>query len=98
MTRKRVLWAVFWLWVITTAIAVWGYALPWTRIGTGYAAKQVCSCVHVGSRELSSCLADLDLWILQAEPLASHTGIRAFVPLIAEASAIYYPGTGCTQQ
>lgn len=32
--------------------------VAYAHIATGYAAKQLCSCVHVSNRDLDSCVAD----------------------------------------
>lgn len=61
MSRKR--------WFLIVGIALAGVALPglvwslqdevqYTRIATGYAAKQTCSCLNVSGRTLESCMAD----------------------------------------
>ncbi len=69
-----------------------------SRIGSGYVAKQLCSCVFVAGRDLSACRADLtaDADPVRAELLAADRAVRAFVPLLAERIARYTDGTGCT--
>jgi hypothetical protein len=34
--------------------------LALARIGSGFAAKQTCSCLHVSGRPLASCMKDFD--------------------------------------
>ena len=61
MSRKR------WIWVIVPIVllaAVGGAAwasrdqVTYAHIATGYAAKQMCSCLHVSGRSMEACLAD----------------------------------------
>ena len=66
------------------------------RIGTGYVAKELCSCIFVGGRSLESCRPDVpeSMDRVQAELLPD--GVRAFVPGFAERIARHEPGYGCT--
>lgn len=61
MSRKRWIWLTV-LVVIVIAVAGGAWAsrdqVTYARIATGYAAKQLCSCLHVSGRGLDSCLAD----------------------------------------
>ena len=61
MSRKR------WIWIAVLVVLVAGVAggawaardqVTYAHIATGYAAKQLCSCVHVSGRTLDSCMAD----------------------------------------
>lgn len=61
MSRKR------WIWLIVGAVVVAGVAggawasrdqATYAHIATGYAAKQLCSCMHVSGRTLEACVAD----------------------------------------
>ena len=61
MSRKR------WIWIVVLLVLVAGLAggawagrdqVTYAHIATGYAAKQLCSCVHVSGRTLESCMAD----------------------------------------
>jgi len=70
-------------------------------VGTGYAAKVVCSCVHVGGQPFAACRADLppDFERVQVEPLPDGRGVRAFVLLgLVERRALHDPVAGCALQ
>lgn len=73
--------------------AIRGYALA----GTGYGAKNACSCRHIAGRELSSCEADftpgMELVFLTED--AEEKSVTAFVPLVASQTAHYRGGYGC---
>lgn len=61
MSRKR------WIWLVVLVVLIAGLAggawasrdqVTYAHIATGYAAKQLCSCVHVSGRTLDACMAD----------------------------------------
>jgi hypothetical protein len=85
--------------VIGTAIwwfygaAIRGYALA----GTGYGAKNACSCRYISGRDLNSCEADfvpgMEMVMLSED--AGAKSVTASVPLIASQTARYRDGYGC---
>ena len=77
------------------------YFLPsmqgYSRTGSAYAARVVCSCRYVGGRGMEDCQKDLEpgmeiVSLTEDEPLKR---ITASVPLLAEEVAIYREGYGC---
>ncbi|MCP5057705.1 MAG: hypothetical protein GY937_13415 [bacterium] len=69
-----------------------------TEVGAGYVAKQACSCVFVAERSLASCRADMlaSMESIEAEVLVSGEGVRAWVPLLADRTALHEAPYGCT--
>jgi hypothetical protein len=59
--RKRWIWLAV-LVVIVAAVAGGAWAsrdqIAYANIASGYAAKQLCSCLYVSNRDMASCLAD----------------------------------------
>ncbi len=95
-----------WRWVagavLAAALVAAAVYLPGLRrlagIGAGYVAKQGCSCVFVAERDLAACRADMpaDMARVRAVVLRSEREVRAWVPLLAERTARYRAGSGCT--
>ena len=71
-----------------------------TAVGAGFVAKQMCSCVYVAGRSFESCRPDMleVMAQIRSEPLdaADETGVRAWVPLLAERRATFHEDFGCT--
>jgi hypothetical protein len=68
------------------------------RVGTGYLAKQMCSCVHVARRDFAACRRDMPASMdrLEVEPLPDGSGMRARLFGLAERVATRDPAAGCT--
>lgn len=82
--------------VVGAAVVVGPRVYRLSTIGAGYIAKQMCSCIFVGERELDSCRQDMppDMFRVKAEMIDG--GVRAWVTGIVERTARYTPGSGCT--
>jgi hypothetical protein len=67
-------------------------------IATEYVAKRACLCVFVSGRELTPCLIEMPEVMAQveAEVLEEERAVRARISLIAERTARYSEGSGCT--
>lgn len=68
------------------------------RIGAGYVAKEMCSCVFVAQRDFGSCRADIPASMARVRVIAleADAEVRAWLPLLAERTARYHEGRGCT--
>ncbi|HEU4430735.1 MAG TPA: hypothetical protein VFT98_18385 [Myxococcota bacterium] len=97
--RKWVIGFFIWLALVVGAA---GYVELKQRsyVGGGLAAKEICSCMHIGGRDFEACRADLAPferidW-LQTSPLPDgpgvQSGLRGFEPRIAR----FEEGKGCT--
>ena len=80
------------------AAAVYGPpALRAMRIGTGYMAKQICSCVFVAGRDAAACAADMPASMERIRYAVDADGVRARVLFgLVERQALHHPGSGCT--
>lgn len=72
----------------------------WQRAGeTGaaYAARITCSCRYVGGRDAKSCAQDIsaDAWMASVSEVPEEKAVRASVPLLGSARAVFRPGFGC---
>ena len=100
MSRKR------WIWVIVLIVLVAGIAggawasrdqVTYAHIATGYAAKQLCSCVHVSRRTLEACMADYPEDVRRNITISSEgDNVRASVLFGAISSEAAFDGEyGC---
>ena len=69
---------------------------PRADIGAGFVAKQLCSCIFVGERELESCQLDLGPELARVRFERTEDGVHAWVPLLASRNARHREETGCT--
>ncbi|MAE94662.1 MAG: hypothetical protein CL910_08385 [Deltaproteobacteria bacterium] len=90
------------LFALLAAVLAAGLLLPdfqrQVSIGTGFVAKQMCSCMFVGGRSFESCLPDMLPMMddIEAQVLSVGEGVRAWVPLLAERVARHQAPHGCT--
>ena len=65
--------------LLVAAIVLVPRVVGMAEVGTGYVAKQVCSCLYIAERELDACRADLlpAMDRIQATVLPDGAGVRA---------------------
>jgi hypothetical protein len=68
------------------------------RIGAGFAAKQICSCLFVADREYDSCLTDLPPQLQGADFTFIDRSVIVNAYGLAHARADLKPGYGCSLQ
>ena len=93
MTRW-VAMAVFWVLLVGGALA-YEWARDQSAVGAGYVAKELCSCVFVGERDLASCRPDIPPTMDRVQAELGADRVRAFVPYLAERIARFEPPFGC---
>ena len=86
--------ALFWLLLVVGAL-VYERARDLSTVGAGYVAKELCSCVFVGERNLASCRPDIPETMERVEAELGADRVRAFVPYLAERIARFEPPFGC---
>jgi len=71
-----------------------------TRVGSGYVAMQMCSCIFVSRRSFDSCRSDMleSMTRIDAPVVsdAGRSGVRASIRGLSERVAIFSEGHGCT--
>ena len=82
--------------VCVAALLARAQLAPRAEIGAGFVAKQLCSCIFVGERELESCQLDLGPEFARVRFERSESGVHAWVPLLASRNARHREDTGCT--
>ena len=69
------------------------------NFGAGYVAHQICSCVFVAARAYSDCLPDLlpatDRIQSEVIEIEGRKGVRDFILILAERTAMHSPGRRC---
>ena len=93
MTRIVVI-AVLWV-LLVGAVLLYEEGRDRAGVGAGYVAKELCSCVFVGERELASCRPDIPTTMERVQAELGTDRVRAFVPYFAERIARYEPPFGC---
>ena len=68
--------------------------------GAAYAARITCSCRYIGGRDAKSCTRDIreDAWAVSVQDEPEEKAVRASVPLLGSARAVYRPGYGCMME
>lgn len=89
------------VWTIAALLAVLAvvagrHFVTLVRVGAGYTAKQMCSCLYVSQRNEAACHGELEA---PADKLVSWTAkegeVRASTLGLSHATARYEPGFGC---
>ena len=96
---RRALWiagGVLVVGVVAAALMLGPGAVQMSRVGSGYVAKQVCSCMYVAGRDFDACRADMpaDMDPIEAEAVPGQPAVRAGVLGITR-TARHTPGFGC---
>lgn len=91
---RWVLIAVFWV-VLVAGALFFEWARDRADVGAGYVAKELCSCVFVGERDLASCRPDIPPTMDRVQAELGADRVRAFVPGLAERIARFEPPFGC---
>ncbi|APE27570.1 hypothetical protein BMF35_a0741 [Aurantiacibacter gangjinensis] len=86
--------------VLIGVAAVWYYAEPirgYSQTATAYAAKNACSCRHIGGRALDSCKDDLlpGMGLVFLGEDEAQQSVTARIPLVASTTAQHREGFGC---
>lgn len=80
-------------------IFVWNLSAikAYTDVGTGYAARVVCSCRYVGERSLNDCEKDLEpgMELVALSDDETDKRVTATIALLAEDQAEFREGFGC---
>jgi hypothetical protein len=89
-------WAIGALWIgLIGGIVGYSWLRDQTEVGAGYVAKELCSCIFVGERDLASCRPDIPSSMDAVEAEVGEDRVRAFVPAFAERIARHEPPFGC---
>lgn len=101
-TGGKVDWA---RWVLIAMLAAFALYAAWKwgewqragETGAAYAARITCSCRYIGGRDGASCARDVrdDAWMASVSEEPEQKAVRASVPLLGSARAVFRPGYGC---
>lgn len=98
-TGRKIAYGLGAVLVIILIIFAWNFSAikAFSDVGTGYAARVVCSCRYVGGRELGDCEKDLEpgMELVSLSDNADAKRITASVTLLAEDQAEFREGFGC---
>lgn len=101
--KARTWWLLFAAIIVVAGVGgrAWLQAGPWGKraeLASGYVAHVVCSCRYGGGRDMKSCATDfepgMEIVKMSDDPAAKR--VTAWVPLVAERSAHFEAGYGCT--
>lgn len=98
MKRNHWLILAFALAALAAAAYIWAREpLSMAHLGTGFAAKQTCSCLHVSNRDLASCKLDYpkDVAALFSWRTEGETVEVTALGGLFSAQAVHEPGFGC---
>ena len=99
--RRPIPWAGIVLSGAALLLAAWWLlgdgARAYGQAGTGYAAKNACTCRHISGRELSDCREDFvaGMGLIMLSEDDEERSVTASLPLIADNTAYYREGFGC---
>ena len=94
-------WVSAFVLVVAVGALVWWFygetARGYAMAGTGYGAKNACSCRYISGREIGSCEGDFvpGMGMVFLSEDADEKSVTAYVPLIASQTARYRDGYGC---
>lgn len=97
--RGKAKWVLLVLLLLAAGALV--YALPalkgYSKTGTAYAARVVCSCRYIGGRSLEDCEKDMEpgMGFVSLSEASDAKRIDASIPLMAADSAELREGFGC---
>lgn len=96
MSKRRIVSLVILLVVATVACVLLGRLWILIEVGSGYTAKQVCSCVYVSKRTEDSCARELEDLAKKLVRYEVKDGrVHAATLGMADRTARYDEGFGC---
>lgn len=96
---RHIIYGVLAVLALIVLIFIWnlGAIKAYSDVGTGYAARVVCSCRYIGERSLNDCEKDLEPGMEMVALSDDETAKRvtATITFLAEDQAEYRKGFGC---